>query len=63
MIAIQLHERTAHARAEALLRAGILVKDTHGHTLRVLPPLVIAEADLDAALEVIVGIVGSPTVP
>jgi len=63
MIAIELHERTAHARAEALLGAGVLLKDTHGHTIRVLPPLVIAEADLDAALEAIVRIVGSPTVP
>jgi len=30
-----------------LLEAGILAKDTHGHTVRLAPPIVIDEADLD----------------
>jgi len=33
---------------------GVLVKDTHGSTLRIAPPLVIEEADLDWGLERIV---------
>lgn len=61
MLAVQLHEKTAHARAEALMRDGVLVKDTHGHTLRVLPPLVIEEADLDAAVDAVVRAVRAPS--
>jgi ornithine--oxo-acid transaminase len=37
----------ARARCEQLLQAGVLVKDTHHTTLRLAPPLVIGEADLD----------------
>ena len=54
MLAIQLKEATAHASALRLAEAGVLLKDTHGHTLRVLPPLVISEADLDTALDVVI---------
>jgi ornithine--oxo-acid transaminase len=36
---------------EALADRGVLAKDTHGTTIRLAPPLVIAEADLDWALD------------
>jgi ornithine--oxo-acid transaminase len=54
MIAIQFHDEIAHDHALALAARGILLKDAHGHTLRILPPAVIAEADLDAAVDVII---------
>jgi ornithine--oxo-acid transaminase len=56
---LQLHEKTAHARALAAFERGVLIKDTHGHTLRVLPPLVIEEADLDAAIDVVIDVVAA----
>ncbi|NNC12747.1 ornithine--oxo-acid transaminase [Planctomonas sp. JC2975] len=37
--------------AERMLRRGILVKDTHGATIRFAPPLVVEQADLDWAVE------------
>ena len=37
--------------AERLLERRVLAKDTHGRTLRLSPPLVISEADLDWALD------------
>jgi ornithine--oxo-acid transaminase len=36
---------------EALADRGILAKDTHGTTIRLAPPLVIGEADLDWAMD------------
>ncbi|MFG2075788.1 ornithine--oxo-acid transaminase [Nonomuraea maritima] len=39
--------------AEALMTRGVLCKETHGHTLRIAPPLVISEPDLDHALDAI----------
>lgn len=38
---------TARDVCEALVRRGILAKDTHGHTVRLAPPLVITEAEVD----------------
>lgn len=60
MMAVEFHSNSAHGHAEALARAGVLAKDTHGSTIRLLPPLVIAEADLEAALDVIVDVLGHP---
>ena len=37
--------------AEALLARGVLVKDTHGHTIRIAPPLVIRGTEIDWAVE------------
>jgi ornithine--oxo-acid transaminase len=42
---------TGRELAERLLARRVLVKDTHGHTIRISPPLVIGEADLDWALD------------
>jgi ornithine--oxo-acid transaminase len=36
---------------EALARRRILVKDTHGSTIRLAPPIVITEAQLDHGLD------------
>jgi ornithine--oxo-acid transaminase len=36
---------------ERLAERGVLVKDTHGSTIRLAPPLIIDEADLDWALD------------
>ncbi|GHH86034.1 ornithine--oxo-acid transaminase [Streptomyces sulfonofaciens] len=43
---IDLRERTGRDVCEGLLRRGVLSKDAHGRTLRLAPPLVVAEADL-----------------
>jgi ornithine--oxo-acid transaminase len=60
MIAVELKEKTAHQRAVALAHDGVLLKDTHGHTLRVLPPLVIGERDLDEAVDKVIARVRAP---
>lgn len=52
MIAVELHPDAGGARgyAEALMRRGILCKETHGHILRIMPPLVITRDQIDEAL-------------
>ena len=42
---------TGRDLAERLLARRVLVKDTHGHTVRLSPPLVIGRDDLDWALD------------
>ena len=39
------------AVSERLMAAGVLAKDTHGTTIRLAPPLVISQDDLDWALD------------
>ncbi|WP_413756139.1 ornithine--oxo-acid transaminase [Streptomyces sp. MMBL 11-3] len=41
---------TGRAISESLMREGVLVKDTHGSTIRLAPPLTITEEDLHTAL-------------
>ena len=41
----------ARGYCEAMLARGVIVKDTHVSTLRLAPPLVIADEDLDSALD------------
>jgi len=36
---------------EALMGRGVLAKDTHGSTIRLAPPIVVEEADLDWAVD------------
>lgn len=54
MIAVELHQEAGGARrfAEALAARGILCKETHGHTLRIMPPLIITKVQIDEALPV-----------
>ena len=51
-IGLQLSEDAGPARpyCEALRERGILAKDTHGHTIRFAPPLVITKEQIDQAL-------------
>lgn len=46
----------ARTHCEALLDRGVLAKDTHDTTIRLAPPLVIGEEDLDWSLERILGV-------
>ncbi|MBU6442338.1 MAG: ornithine--oxo-acid transaminase [Alphaproteobacteria bacterium] len=52
MVAVELQPHAGGARryCEALKTRGLLCKETHGHTLRITPPLVITAAQVDAAL-------------
>src|SRR5581483_9475467 len=38
-------------RSELLLAGGVLAKETHGNTIRLAPPLIITESELDWALD------------
>lgn len=53
MLAVELHPEAGGARryCEALQVRGVLCKDTHGHTIRIAPPLVITKDQIDAAME------------
>ena len=53
MLAIELHPEAGGARryCEALQETGILAKDTHEHTIRIAPPLVITSDQVDWVLE------------
>ncbi len=52
-IGIQLHPEAGGARrfCEALMREGVLCKETHTHVIRVAPPLVITREEVDWAVE------------
>src|ERR1700737_1284872 len=53
MLAVELPPEAGDARryCEALQSRGILAKDTHEHTIRIAPPLVITSDQVDWALE------------
>ena len=55
MLAVELHAQAGGARryCEKLRDAGLLAKDTHEHTIRIAPPLVITRDEVDWACEVI----------
>lgn len=57
---VELVEGAGPARrhCERMLERGVIVKDTHASTLRLAPPLVIEERDLDDALDTILGVLG-----
>jgi ornithine--oxo-acid transaminase len=46
---------TGHDICEALAARGVLAKDTHGSTIRLAPPIVITEAQLDHGLDQLEG--------
>ncbi len=58
MLAIELVAEAGGARPviEALQARGVLAKDTHEHTLRIAPPLVITRDEVDWALEQIAAV-------
>ena len=49
MVALEFKQPVAKAFCKALMARGVLAKDTHATTVRFAPPLVITEAQLDAA--------------
>jgi ornithine--oxo-acid transaminase len=53
MIGVELHPEAGGARpyCEKLAELGLLCKDTHEHTIRLAPPLVIQPGEVDWALE------------
>ncbi len=53
MLAVELHPEAGGARkyCEALKDRGILAKDTHEHSIRIAPPLVINREQVDWALD------------
>jgi ornithine--oxo-acid transaminase len=53
MLAVELHPEAGGARryCERLRERGILAKDTHGHTIRLSPPLIVTRDQIDFALE------------
>ncbi|WP_431034102.1 ornithine--oxo-acid transaminase [Streptomyces sp. P6-2-1] len=49
---------TGRELSERLMERRVLVKDTHGSTIRLAPPLVISEEDLDWGLDQLAAVVG-----
>ncbi|MER7984101.1 ornithine--oxo-acid transaminase [Streptomyces noursei] len=47
------------AVSERLLARGVLIKETHGATIRIAPPLVISQEDLDWGLEQLRAVLGA----
>jgi len=58
MLAVELHPEAGGARryCMALKEKGILCKDTHEHSIRIAPPLVITRDQVDWALERFAGV-------
>jgi len=50
---------TGRQACERLAAHGVLAKDTHGSTIRLAPPLVITEPELDIALDALSAILES----
>ena len=50
-LAVEFAAPCAHEVCEALAEVGVLAKDTHEVTVRLAPPLVITEGELDAAID------------
>ncbi|MDQ0811660.1 ornithine--oxo-acid transaminase [Streptomyces sp. B3I7] len=51
---------TGREISERLLERGVLVKETHGSTLRLAPPLVISEEDLEWGIDRFAAVLGAP---
>ena len=49
---------TGRQASEALMRRGVLCKETHDSTIRVAPPLVISREDLDRGIDAIAEVLG-----
>ncbi|MGW6876853.1 ornithine--oxo-acid transaminase [Streptomyces xanthophaeus] len=50
---------TGREISEKLMELGVLVKDTHGSTIRIAPPLVISKEDLDWGLDQLKSVLGA----
>ncbi len=53
MVGVELHPEAGGARrfCEALMQRGMLCKETHKHVIRLAPPLIIKQDEIDWALE------------
>jgi ornithine--oxo-acid transaminase len=62
LTAVELHPEAGGARrvCERLKQRGLLCKETHHHTIRLAPPLVITAEQVDWALEQVDGALGEP---
>lgn len=62
MLAVELEPDAGGARrwCERLLARGMLVKDTHGHTLRLSPPLIITREQVDWAADQLTAVLSAP---
>ena len=62
LIGVEIKPSSGPARpfCERLMDLGVLCKDTHGQVIRFAPPLVLTQADLDAALPAIAHTLASP---
>ncbi|WP_331447851.1 ornithine--oxo-acid transaminase [Streptomyces xanthochromogenes] len=54
---------TGRQISERLMERGVLVKDTHGSTIRIAPPLVISKEDLDWGLDQLRAVLAEQQVP
>src|SRR5699024_100349 len=52
-------DRAGREVCVALAEHGVLCKETHGSTLRLAPPLVISESELDQGIDALAKVVGS----
>ena len=50
-IGIEVNNGDAMVYCRKLLEMGLLANDSHGHTIRISPPLVIDETDVDFIVE------------
>ncbi|MCU0279459.1 MAG: ornithine--oxo-acid transaminase [Candidatus Nanopelagicales bacterium] len=57
---VEVHEQFApvRPRCERALETGVIVKDTHATTIRLAPPLMISQEDLDHGVDVIIKVLG-----
>jgi ornithine--oxo-acid transaminase len=53
LIGVELHPQAGGARrfCEELRKRGVLAKETHTHTIRFAPPLIITQEEIDWAVE------------
>jgi ornithine--oxo-acid transaminase len=56
---LRAEEPPARAWCEALLDAGVLAKDAHERTIRLAPPLVLTDAELEWLLERLLAVLGA----
>jgi ornithine--oxo-acid transaminase len=54
---VEFTSLTGRETSERLMAAGVLAKDTHGTTVRLAPPLMISQEDLDWAIDELEAIV------
>jgi ornithine--oxo-acid transaminase len=61
MIGVELHPEVGGARrvCNALKDRGVLCKDTHTHTIRVSPPLIIKREEADWVMERLDAVLGA----